>query len=280
MVKNEELIELINRTKDGDNESINKLTQLVGDRLLPYIHRLTLNIDVAQDILQEVHLHIIKSINELEQPESFWTWIFIIAKGKVLHHYRDRRRETEVNTRAFQERWNSYEDSSLTGYNFVLRKEMSEAVIQSIAQLSIYHRIVVALRCYENMPYSQIAEVLGCKEMYARVVFLRATKAMKKVLTRRGFSKEDLLLALGLFGTLTLKSEATSATYVSASMLSVGTLAVIISALSSRTAMVSTSLITFLGVLVTTKSFYYGLGIAIISLYILFLAAIANIYKN
>lgn len=277
MAANEKLVDLINRTKNGDREAMSQLTQVARDRLLPYIHRLTLNLDVAEDILQEVLLQILKSINELEKPGSFWNWIFKTAKGKVLHYYRDRRHETEINRKALKQGWDKCEDSSLTGYNFVLRKEVTEAVIESISKLSIYHRTVVALRCYENLPYSQIADVLGCKEINARILMLRAKKKMKKDLVRFGFGTEYLLMALGLFGAITAKGKTT---YVSASLLNVGALAVMISALSSRIAMVLSLFITSIGVLVTTKSFYYVIGITFISLYILFWFTVANTYKS
>jgi len=281
MPDKEDLVELINRAQNGDRKAINQLSREAVDRLLPYIHRLTLNYDVAQDILQETLLHIVKSINELEQPERFWNWIFRMARGKVQHYYRDRSRENTIQMRAFREGFNRCEDSSLTGYNYVLRKELSEVVVQAIARLSIHHRTVVALRCYEDMSYSQIAEIMECKEMCARVLFHRAKASLRKTLTHSGFGKEHLVLALGLFGAITAKSEAASAaSYLSASVLNVGALAILVSALSSRAALGATSLAALFGTLVTTKSLLYGLGVVLFFLYVMFWFWLANLYRE
>ena len=281
ILKDKELVELVCRAQDGDREAVARLSELAAERLLPYIHRLTLNYDVAQDILQEILLHLVKSLSDLKQQESFWSWIFRMARGKVQHYYRDRGREKDIMMRTFREGWNRCQDSNLTGYDYVLHKELSEIIVGVVGKLNINQRTVLALRCYEDMPYSQIAEVMKCKEMAARVLFYRAKRLMRKGLIRRGFSKEHLVLALGLFGAITAKSEAVSATScVSASMLNVGALAVFISALSSRAAMAMTSLFTLFGVLATTKSFLFGLGIALLVIYIMFWVWLANLYSE
>ncbi len=281
ILKDKELVELVCRGQGGDREAVAMLSELAAERLLPYIHRLTLNYDVAQDILQETLLHLVKSLGDLKQQESFWSWIFRMARGKVQHYYRDRGREKDIMMRTFREGWNRCQDSNLTGYDYVLRKELSEIIVGVVGRLNVNQRTVLALRCYEDMPYSQIAEVMDCKEMAARVLFYRAKRLMRKGLIRRGFSKEHLMLALGLFGAITAKSEAVSATScVSASILNVGALAVFISALSSRAAMAMTSLFTLFGVLATMKSVLFGLGIALLVIYIMFWVWFANLYSE
>lgn len=280
-MKDEELVELVRRAQNGEREAVAGLSELAAERLLPYIHRLTLNYDAAEDILQETLLHLVKSLNDLKKPESFWCWLFRTAHGKVQHYFRDRGREKAVMMNTFKEGWKRSQDSKMTGYNYVIRKELAEIVIQVVSKLSINHRTVLALRCYEDMPYSEIAEVMNCKEMAARVLFYRAKNILRKDLGRRGFGREHLLLALGLFGTITAKSEAVSATsYVSASLLNVGVLAIIISTLSSRVGFIASSFVALFGFLLTTHSFYYVLAFAFLAFYILFWLWFANLYRS
>jgi len=280
-LKDKELFELVRRAQRGEKEAVAGLSELAAERLLPYIHRLTLNDDVAEDILQETLLHLVKSLNDLKEPESFWCWLFRTAHGKTQHYFRDRSREKTIMMSTLKEGWSHCEDSSLTGYNYVIRKELAEIVIRVINKLSVNHRTVLALRCYEDMSYSQIAEVMNCKEMAARVLFYRAKSMLKKDLVRRGFGKEHVLLALGLFGAITAKSEAVSATScVSASLLNVGAIAIIISTLGSRAGMIMTSIVALFGFLLTTQSFYYVLGFAFLAIYIMFWVWFVNVYKR
>lgn len=280
-MRDEELYELVRRAQNGEREAAARLSELAAERLEPYIHRLTLNRDAAEDILQETLLHLVESLRDLNEPKSFWCWLFRTAHGKVRHYFRDRSRERTITMNTFKEGWSRCEDSKQTGYDYVIRKELAELVIRVINKLSVNHRTVLALRCYEEMSYSEIAEVMNCKEMAARVLFYRAKKTLRKDLVRHGFDKKYLLLALGLFGAVTAKSEAVSATScISASVLGVGTLAIIISTLSSRVGMIISSLVAFMGFLLTTHSFYYVLGFALLTIYIMFWLWFANLYRN
>jgi RNA polymerase sigma-70 factor (ECF subfamily) len=280
-LKDKELYELVRRAQGGEREAVARLSELAAERLLPYIHRLTLNYDLAEDILQETLLYLVDSLKDLKEPRSLWCWLFRTAHGKVRHHFRDRSREKNIMMNTLKDGWNRCKDSKLTGYDYVIRKELAEIVIGVMNKLSVNHRTVLALRCYEDMPYSEIAEVLACKEMAARVLFYRAKSMLKKGLVRRGFDKKYVLLALGLFGAITAKSEAVSATScVSASVLNVGALAIIISTLGSRVGVIISSLLAFCGFLLTTHSFYYVLGFALLAVYIMFWLWFANLYRD
>lgn len=87
---------LINHAQLGNKESMNRLAEVVKDRLYAYIYRLTLDQNIAQDILQETILFMIQSLNQLEHVDQFWHWLFRTALGKVQHHYRDEKRRRDI----------------------------------------------------------------------------------------------------------------------------------------------------------------------------------------
>jgi hypothetical protein len=61
------------------------------------------------------------------------------------------------------------------------------------------------------MPYSEIAESMGCSEFSTRMLFVRAKRALQKELSRNGFGKGSLLAALLIFGKMTAPSKAIAA---------------------------------------------------------------------
>ena len=95
-MKDTELVELVRRAQNGEKEAVSAISEMAAERLLPYIHRLTLNYDTAQDLLQETLLHLVKSLNDLKEPVKFWSWIFRTARGKVQHYFRDRDRKKDI----------------------------------------------------------------------------------------------------------------------------------------------------------------------------------------
>jgi len=275
------VIRLVKQAQCGDSEAMSQLSQQVADRVLPYIQGLTLNYDLAQEILQETLLELVKSLDRVKSPESFWCWIYRQALGKVQHHFRDRSRQRSIVLRVASGLLGHATDESLSGLNYVMRMELSEIVLKAMDKLKIEYRNVLLLRCFENLSYAEIAQVLDCKELHARVLFFRAKRSLGRYLVRGGFGKEYLLAGLVLFRILTKPSEVSSATtLVSASVLEVDTFAAIISLASSKIGLLVTSLVTLFTVCATTKSVLYGVGVLVFTLYVLFWVWLATLYRQ
>ncbi|MBA7641645.1 hypothetical protein ES703_49330 [subsurface metagenome] len=275
------VIRLVKQAQCGDSEAMSQLSQQVADRVLPYIQGLTLNYDLSQEILQETLLELVKSLDRVKSPESFWCWIYRQALGKVQHHFRDRSRQRSIVLRVASGLLGQSTDESLSGLNYVMRMELSEIVLKAMDKLKIEYRNVLLLRCFENLSYAEIAQVLDCKELHARVLFFRAKRSLGRYLVRGGFGKEYLLAGLVLFRILTKPSEVSSATtLVSASVLEVDTFAAIISLASSKIGLLVTSLVTLFTVCATTKSFLYGIGVLVFTLYVLFWVWLASLYRQ
>ena len=220
--------QLIGQAQLGDQQSMNNLAQLAEARLFAYIYRLTLNYDLAQDLLQETLLKMVESLKDLRCVDKFWPWLYRIAMGQVQHHFRGYGKKHMVQISAFsKERLSEYtSQNGNDGLDSLVRRELSDAIFQAMTNLKLTYRNVLVLRCFEQMSYAEIADQLDCKELRARVLFFRAKHSLKKQLSHRGFSKELLLVALGLFGLMTAPAKAAStAGVVSAASLDVGLLA-------------------------------------------------------
>jgi hypothetical protein len=105
-------------------------------------------------------------------------------------------------------------------------------------KIPLRQRTVLTMRCYNDLTYDEIAQLIGCSETNARVSFFRAKNRIKSFLRKKGFRTNAYFLpALGLFGTVTSKS-ATSTTpaivTVSQSTLNVGYFATLIATLTSK----------------------------------------------
>ncbi len=227
--------ELVVQAQLDSRQSMERLAELVKDKLFAYIYRLTLDYDLTQDLLQETLLDMVESLKQLKQPDRFWPWLFRAAWGKVQHHFREQQHERIIQMSALEKerllrRALQSRDNSL---NDLIRKELSEAVCEAMGRLKLEQRNILSLRCFEQMSFSEIAEFTGCKELGARVLFFRAKHSLAWQLSQRGFSKQLLLAALGLLGLMTAPAKATTTT-VSAASLDVGFLASIVGAAGTK----------------------------------------------
>jgi len=223
-------VQLVRQAQLGDRVSLDRLAEGARQRLYAYIYRLTLNHDLAQDLLQETLLKMVENMKELEHPERFWSWLFRTALGNVQHYYRDLAREQAIEFSSIsRNRLSQYlcEDHD-DGLNRAMRKELSETIVDAMARLRLTYRNVLMLRCFEQMSFAEISEIMGCKELRARVLFYRARHSLGRQLSRRGLGKGLLVTALGVFGLLTAPADSAPAGTVTAASLNVGLVATLV----------------------------------------------------
>ena len=80
----------------GDRESMDRLAILVRERLYPFAFRTTANHDVAEDVLQETLVSMLRGVESLRDPERFWPWLYRIAWNKIQDTRRRRRLESNA----------------------------------------------------------------------------------------------------------------------------------------------------------------------------------------
>ena len=250
-------IELVRQARLGSRESLNTLAKLVRGRLYAYVYRIVLREHLAQDIVQESMLEMFKVLGKLERADRFWPWLRGIAFNKIRRHYMEEKHRRAVSASKLQEpRRRSTEVHA--GFAKLVSEELKQIVISTMGELKPRYRKVLIMRCYEEMEYSEIAELMGCSELSSRVLFCRAKRALQKHLSRKGFRKGFVVTALVLFGKMTAPSEAAAAgVSITTAVTKVGVAAGMVAAVSSKTAIVSltTAGVLAIGTMVTTSVF-------------------------
>ena len=208
MGNRESYIQLVKQAQSGDEESMNRLAEVVREPLCIYVHRLTLDDALTQDILQETLLEMFKFLDKLEEANRFWPWLLRIATNNVNDYHKREGRQRQASMSKMPETGPKEKQEALEN---LIGQELRQVVSEAMSVLKPRYRAVLTLRCYEELAYSEISEVLGCSTFGARMLFVRAKKSLVKQLSRRGFGKGSLLLALALFGKMTAPSEAAAA---------------------------------------------------------------------
>jgi len=253
---------LICEAQLGNKNSIDRLSELVRDRLYPYIYRLTLDETITQDLLQETILFMLQSLNQLEHTERFWHWLYRTALGKVQHHYRELQRKRKIElSEAERLRIRNRVSADLNdGLTELLRKELSDAVFKAMKRLKLDYRNVLILRCFDNLEYAEIASVMNCSELRTRVLLFRAKNSLRRQLAVQGFDKRYLLIALALFGVVTTSAKAATATTVTAASMDIGFTALLAAGISSKIGIAATAGMATLAITLPTDVFLYVLA--------------------
>ncbi len=248
MNENLDYIEFVEKAQHGDKKSLNYLAEMARERLRLYVYRLTLNDDLAQEIVQECMLEMCRILGKLKRADRFWPWLYGIAINKLHRHHRTERTRKKVDISKVEHHASLKQRQQ--GLENIVSQELKQIVSDAMQKLKTRHKAVLVMRCYDEMSYSEIAESMGCSEFGTRMLFLRAKKSLQKELARNGFGRGSLLGALVLFGKMTAPTEAAAAQVsVTAATTEVGLLASLVSLVTSKTAIVS---LTAAGVLTTS----------------------------
>jgi RNA polymerase sigma-70 factor (ECF subfamily) len=245
MANNYEIDELVRKAQLGDSECLNRLAEVVRVRLREYVLRLTLREDLTQDIVQETILEMFKVFNTLKSAERFWSWLDGLAFNKIRQHYGRQWRHKTISL-ADIDRQLSLGDSQ-SALAEMVNRELKQIVLISMRELSPRHRAVLTMRCYKDMPYAEIARVMGCSKFGAQALFYRAKKNLARKLSHHGLGKGYLMAALVLFGKLTASTEAAAANIsVTAATLKVSLAASLAGIMTGKTALVSVAAVAVL----------------------------------
>jgi RNA polymerase sigma-70 factor (ECF subfamily) len=240
MDNNKDYVELVEQARLGNKENLDILAQRVRGRLYAYVYRIILREDISQDIVQESLLEMFNSLDKLEQADHFWPWLCRIAFYKTRRYYTKERRHRTVSTSDVGDWVQDKLKDERTGLTALVGEELKQLVFDAMRQLKPQHRAVLAMRCYEEMQYSQIAQLMGSSELRTRVLFYRAKEALRKHFSRKGFGKGFLLSALALFGRMTAPADAAaSSVTVTSAATKVGATAAVVGAATSKTTVVT-----------------------------------------
>jgi RNA polymerase sigma-70 factor, ECF subfamily len=175
--------QLMLRVKSGDGESFRVLLEKHRNPVIHFVFRMVQDRAVAEELAQEVFLRVYKSRATYEPTARFTTWLFRIATHLALNWLRDGRRERGVQ-RLDDDRdgllpVREYPDQRPSVEQRMLNDARLQQVRDVIALLPEKQRAAVLMHKYEEMGYTQIAQVLGCSESAVKSLLFRAYETLR-----------------------------------------------------------------------------------------------------
>jgi RNA polymerase sigma factor (sigma-70 family) len=184
MKDDNDTIRILAEAKSGSQAGMGRLAMLVWDRLYPFVLRTTLNQDATEDILQESLLAMIGRIDSLRDASRFWPWMYRVAWNKIRDALRQRKLQmsAEMSLLRALEQKDAGRCDCTDPLDARIKAETLQRVAAEVKRLKRHHRDIVELRCYEQLPYSEIASRTQTTPEKARVQFHRAKESLKTTL--------------------------------------------------------------------------------------------------
>lgn len=173
-------IRLMLRVRDDDVAAFPELVERFQHRLVAVMNHLVGSPDEAEDLAQEAFLRVYRTRKKYTPTAKFSTWLFTIANNLALNALRDRKRRPmlplavrdsgPLGPRPHEATAPARDEPPARGLQ---QQELSEVVREALDGLNERQRVAIVLNKFEDMNYTDIADVMGL-----------TTKAVKSLLSR------------------------------------------------------------------------------------------------
>jgi RNA polymerase sigma-70 factor (ECF subfamily) len=182
-------VRLMLQVRDDVQGAFEALVERYQHRLLGVMIHLVGRVEEAEDLTQEVFLRIYRARKGYRPRAKFSTWLFTIANNLAHNHLRGKGRNPTVGM--------SGEDTSSqprvpaderalaregTPSAQMRKVELSDMVREALDVLGEDQKVAVLLNKFEDMSYSEIAEVMGRSEAAVKSLLARARNHLREQL--------------------------------------------------------------------------------------------------
>lgn len=143
--------------------------------------RMTQNVQEAEDLTQEVFIHLFRTIGSFRGESAFTTWLHRLTVNIVLMHFRKRRVRSERTTENGE-----VPDQVVVGTSDPNRMRVVDRILLSevIAQLPEGYREAIILHDVEGLEHNEIAEIRGRSVGTSKSQLHKGRTMLRKLITK------------------------------------------------------------------------------------------------
>jgi len=163
------------RIREGDMEAFRLLVEMHQARVIGTISKMLGSDAESEDLAQQVFIRVWKSAPRYQPTAKFTTWLFRITRNLVFNELRRKRHFADQS----EELPEPIERAEKEPDRVLLEGELQNAIQEAINQLPESQRMAIILRRYEEMPYEEIAKVMGTTVAAVKSILFRARAELR-----------------------------------------------------------------------------------------------------
>ena len=180
---------LARKSAEGDMAAFEQLYERHNRRVYTLCLRMTANTAEAEDLTQEVFIHLFRKVGSFRGESAFTTWLHRMAVNHVLMHFRKRKSLKEQTTADGE-----MPEQVARGTENPARMPVLDRVAldEAVAELPPGYRTVFVLHDVEGYDHEEVARILGCSSGTSKSQLHKARKKLRGLLgtasdLRKGF---------------------------------------------------------------------------------------------
>lgn len=159
------------QVREGDHSRLSTLFERHGERLFRYCWRMNQDQQLSEDLVQEAFCRMLRFRSSYKDGHSFQAWMYSIVRNLQMDHFRKQR---------FEAGWDDTWDAPAPAGPSIEQLEESELLHKALSLLPAAKREILIMARFEGMRHEQIAAVIGCEPVAARVRLHRALSSLKQ----------------------------------------------------------------------------------------------------
>src|SRR5438874_560940 len=174
--------ELVQTIRGGDSDAFEQLVRRKTSKVYALCYRVIGNAEDAKDISQLVFIKLWENLEKYDPAYAFDTWLYRMVTNVAIDFMRNKQsRENAVNSNLRLVKTASDAEQSVV----VQHKEIENVFNEVSSVLSPKQKTIFVMREMDDLPSSEIARILGCRESTVRNHLFNARKLMQQQLKKR-----------------------------------------------------------------------------------------------
>lgn len=183
------------RLRERDPNTLRAIVDQHGRRLYRAARGMGFSVDEAEDLVQEVFVTFVASIERFEGRAQVGTWLFGILHHKVQERRRTRMREelSDPIDTVFESQFDArgaWIQPPVAPDQRVSALEAGEAIRDCLDGLPWLQREVFQLRQVEELPAAEVSKILAQTVTHIGVLFHRARARLRECLKGKGWGRK------------------------------------------------------------------------------------------
>ena len=178
--------EIIRGLINGDETAIELIIGHLGSRLLRSATAITGDIHIAEEVVQDTFIQVIRKINTFQEGSSLESWVFRIAMNLAKNRLRGWWFHKVSTGITEGQSIVTYNNASFSPEGSIITSETRQEVMSCLQHLPMKYREVIVLYYLEDLSINQISSVLNQPEGTIKSKLSRARKLLKAEIEGRG----------------------------------------------------------------------------------------------
>jgi RNA polymerase sigma-70 factor (ECF subfamily) len=171
--------ELVRLTLSGERNAYGRLVERYQAQVFTIALRMLGDRDEAEDVAQGVFLKAFEKLGTFDPRYKFFSWIYRIAHNE------------SVNAIERRSRLQPLDEGVEAAGAHAENPDLPDLVQRCLARLDVQHRSVLVLKYVQDLPYEEIAAILGVPAKRVKSRLFSARAALREIMTREGLGNHD-----------------------------------------------------------------------------------------